>query len=118
MTTRIAAFIWTLFIIVASLLPKGAMDNAGLIQIEGLDKLVHLCFYMFFVFLWSKLLSQKVGKVRGARIAFYLSIAVGCILELLQHTLDIGRHFELFDILANTIGSILGLTAFYKIIKL
>lgn len=117
MTTRIAAFLWTIFILVASLLPKGAVNNSGLLDIPHLDKLSHVIMYALFVFLWSKLLSYKISGVKGARTAFYVSILLGLLMEALQYGMDMGRHFDILDIIANIIGSIIGLTAFYKIIK-
>ena len=118
MTTRIAAFLWTIFIFVASLLPKGAVNKSGLLDIPHLDKFSHAIMYAIFVFLWSKLLSQKVSRVKGARVAFYISILLGLLMEVLQRMMEMGRHFDILDIIANIIGSIIGLTAFYKIIKL
>ncbi len=117
MTTRIAAFVWTIFILVASLLPKEAMPRSSWTDFANFDKLSHLVSYGILVFLWSKLLSAKVGKVKGARIAFYGSITLGLLMEFLQWQMNSGRYFEILDIIANIIGSIIGLTAFYKIIK-
>jgi len=117
MITRVAAFIWTLFIIVASLLPKEAMIKPNWTDFANFDKVSHLFSYAILVFLWSKLLSLKVGKVKGARIAFYSSIILGLLMEFLQWQMNSGRYFEILDIIANIIGSIIGLTAFYKIFK-
>lgn len=117
MTTRIAAFVWTIFILVASLMPKEAMIKPDWTDFANFDKLSHLVSYGFLVFLWSKLLSDKVGKVKGARISFYSSIALGILMEILQWQMNSGRYFEVLDIIANIIGSIIGLTAFYKIFK-
>lgn len=118
MTTRIAAFVWTIFILVVSLMPKEAMPKSNWMDFANFDKLSHLVSYAIFVFLWSKLLSVKVGRVKGARIAFYVSIALGVLMEFLQWQMNSGRYFEILDIIANIIGSIIGLTAFYKINKL
>ena len=117
MTTRIAAFLWTIFILVASLLPKGVVNRSSLLDIPHLDKLSHVVMYALFVFLWSKLLSFKTSRVKSARTAFYISILLGLLMEFLQFGMDMGRHFDILDIIANIIGSIIGLTAFYKIIK-
>ncbi len=117
MATRTAAFLWTIFILVASLIPKGAVNDSGLLDIPHLDKLSHVVMYTIFVFLWSKLLSYKTSRVKGARTAFYVSIALGLLMEICQYEMDMGRHFDILDIIANIIGSIIGLTAFYKIIK-
>ena len=118
MTTRIAAFAWTIFILVASLLPKEAISITDWTDFANFDKISHLISYAIFVFLWSKLLSQKAGRVKGAQIAFYFSIVLGILMEFLQWQMNSGRYFEILDIIANIIGSIIGLTAFYKIIKL
>lgn len=117
MTTRIAAFIWTVFILVASLMPKVAVNNGGFLDIPYLDKVGHMIMYAFFVYLWSRTLSVKTSRVKAARAAFYISIILGLTMEVMQWALNSGRHFEILDIIANIIGSIIGLTAFYKIIK-
>jgi len=74
MTVRIAAFIWTMVMLVGTLMPKVALDDRGMIDIPGLDKVAHLIMYAGFVYLWSRLLSAKAGRIKGARIAFYVSI--------------------------------------------
>jgi len=118
MTTRIAAFLWTILIIVASLMPKSSMGDSGLFEIPFLDKIVHIFLYAIFVYLWSRNLFSKVDKVKAARLAFYSSIVFGVVMEVLQKSLGGGRNFDVLDIIANIIGSIIGLIAFYKIIKL
>ena len=117
MARRLVAAAWTIFIIVATLLPKEAVSQSNFFNIPHFDKVSHLAAYLLLVFLWSSTLFEKTTKIKAARIAFYSSIIMGIVLEILQWQLNVGRHFEILDIIANIIGSILGLIAFYKIYK-
>ena len=117
MTRRLVATAWTIILIVATLVPKGVVSQSNFLNIPHFDKVSHLCSYALLVFLWSITLKEKTSKIRAARIAFYGSICLGVLLEILQWQLNVGRHFEILDIIANIIGSIIGLIAFYKIFK-
>lgn len=117
MTRRFVAAIWTIVLITATLLPKGVVSKGGFFNIPHFDKISHLFSYLLLVYLWSMALSEKTDKIKAARIAFYGGILLGIILEILQWQLNVGRHFEILDIIANIIGSIIGLIAFYKLFK-
>lgn len=117
MTRRLVAAAWTIILIVATLLPKEVVTRSNFFDIPHFDKVSHLCSYALLVFLWAIALNEKTSKVKSARIAFYGAICLGVLLEILQWQLNVGRHFEILDIIANIIGSIIGLIAFYKIIK-
>jgi len=117
MTRRLVAAGWTIILIAGTLLPKGVVSQNNWLDIPHLDKLSHFAAYVLLVLLWSMALVQKTTKIKAARIAFYGSILLGVILEILQWQLNVGRHFEILDIIANIIGAIIGLIAFYKIFK-
>ena len=117
MTRRLVAAAWTIILIVATLVPKGVVSQSNFLNIPHFDKVSHLCSYALLGFLWSIALKEKTSKIKAARIAFYGSISLGVLLEILQWLLNVGRHFEILDIIANIIGSIIGLIAFYKFFK-
>ncbi len=117
MTRRIIAAGWTIILILGTLLPKGVVSQNNWLDIPHLDKLSHFFAYALLVFLWSIALVLKTTKIKAARVAFYGAIFLGVLLEILQWQLNVGRHFEILDIIANIIGSIIGLIAFYKIFK-
>ena len=117
MTRRLVAAVWTLILIAGTLLPKGVVSQNNWLDIPHLDKISHFAAYGLLVFLWSIALVEKTTKIKAARISFYSSIALGIVLEILQWLLNVGRHFEILDIIANIIGAIIGLVAFYKIFK-
>lgn len=117
MQVRIAALLWTIFILVASLLPKESVPKPSWTDFANFDKVSHLISYALLVFLWAMVFSKKVSKIKAARIAFYGGISLGILMEMAQWQMNTGRYFEVLDIIANIIGSIIGLIAFYKIIK-
>lgn len=117
MTRRIVAAGWTIILIAGTLLPKEVVSQGSWLNIPHFDKVSHLCAYALLVFLWSITLVEKTTKIKAARIAFYGSIFLGVLLEILQWQLNVGRYFEILDIIANIIGSIIGLIAFYKLFK-
>jgi VanZ family protein len=47
----------------------------------------------------------------------FFSVSFGVLMEICQLYLFNGRSFELFDIIANIIGSVVGLILFKKIIN-
>lgn len=117
MTRRLVAAGWTIFLIVGTLLPKEVISKSSMFGIPHMDKVSHLFAYAILVFLWSIALNEKTSKIKAARISFYAAIGLGVLLEILQWQLNFGRHFEILDIIANIIGSIIGLIAFYKFFK-
>lgn len=117
MNRRIIAFLWTVFILVGSLMPKAAIDNSSFFDMPYFDKVGHFVMYAVFVYLWATTFHLRVDKIKSARIAFYSSILLGIVLEYAQYFMASGRNFDIQDIIANISGSILGLIVFYKIEK-
>ena len=117
MTRRLVAVGWTIILIAGTLLPKEVVSQSNWLDIRHFDKVSHLFAFALLVYLWSTTLIEKTTKIKAARIAFYGSIFLGVLLEILQWQLNVGRYFEILDIIANIIGSIVGLIAFYKLFK-
>jgi len=98
--------IWTIIIVVLSLLPKSAVDSERIKLFEGADKIVHFFMYFILMAFWY-FASKKILKIKRRRfiiVGIVFSIFLGIILEILQNYLDIGRSFDTFDIVANTTG--------------
>ena len=79
------------------------------------DKILHLSCYFVLQLLWSYGLN-KITKW-PLLISLVITIGVGTLMEVCQYLFFEGRLFEFLDIIANIIGSIIGLIAFYKIFK-
>ncbi|MGF1556110.1 VanZ family protein [Paucihalobacter sp.] len=71
------------------------------------DKLYHASAYFVFVILSFNYL-KKIEVKKAVLIAMVFSVFYGIIIEVLQHVLNTNRTFDILDIVANTIGVILG----------
>lgn len=101
---------WCILITVASL-SSGDNFNKVQIDIPGLDKLVHLVMYsvLSFLLLWA------LSKTRNHRDKFIHILVVmsvsglyGILIEILQREMTFTRNFDVYDIIANIIGVLLG----------
>ena len=103
----VLAVLWTLLISTSCLLPASSFKPFSFDTTILIDKLVHFTLYSVFFVLWSLALGLK--KKRQLFILMAVSITFGVLIEILQATMSLGRSYELDDIIANTIGSVLGL---------
>ena len=100
---------WVLLVTVLSLFDFDPNDEG--IPIPYLDKLVHFVFYLLFVILGG--LMWQSGKPMNSTLKktiLWVVIAVlyGLLMEALQDLLPIDRSAEIFDVLANTLGAVMG----------
>ena len=98
--------IWTLIVIVLSLLPKSAINEDRIRLFEGADKIIHFLMYFILMSIWYYA-GKKISKKKRRRfiiIGVVFGIFLGIILEILQNYLDIGRSFDTFDIVADITG--------------
>jgi len=114
MWTTVAAFLWTLMVFVGSIIPANQAAKLNPLAFIGADKLAHFGAYLMMMLLWSLTLSKRGSKIGGARVSFYGTIALGILLEVCQSCFFESRSFEIVDIIANIMGSIVGLVLFYK----
>lgn len=109
------SIIWTIVIVILSVLPGGSVKPVSFLDFWNVDKLGHLGVYMIHSYLilvgfWH--IHDKSLKPNNITKAFLLSIALGVSLEVTQHFLTQDRQFDLLDMLANSIGTLLGLMVF------
>lgn len=103
---RIFATIWTIFIFSSCLLPSSIFKSFSYNSLFQLDKIIHLLLYFVFFQLWA--LNLKKEEQKNKIIILLIGIAYGVVIEYLQITMNMGRNFEIGDMIANTIGCILG----------
>ena len=104
---------YTALIASSCLMPASAFKAFTFDSIFQLDKILHLTLYYVFIVLWS--LVYKVITVRQKYVLLIVGIAYGVLIEVLQATMSLGRSYELEDIIANTIGSVLGVLSICSI---
>ncbi|PLX98922.1 MAG: hypothetical protein C0623_10640 [Desulfuromonas sp.] len=104
----VAVFLWTAGLVYLSLTPNGA----GL-AISGYDKVLHFAAYTLMSWLAAHSLRAISFSIKSsAIISIVYSIILGSLVELLQAALTETRSAELGDIIANTIGALLGCAIF------
>lgn len=112
--TALFASLWTLMILVACLIPGDEIPD---VKVPLIDKWVHFAIFGGFSFLW-----MSVCRRPTLRNAFYMALlatALGYAVELLQGSgITRGRSYDLYDLLADSIGGILGLAVFFLLKKL
>ena len=109
---RIIAIGYTIFVTVIMLVP---ISKGPTINFPYADKIVHSIIYFVFVIVWLTyfLISEKENK----RIYLIVSLVLfvyGIVIEVLQGSVVASRAHDNWDIVANTIGIILGVIVFYK----
>ena len=103
-------------IAVLTLSPARAVPEVPFWNIPYFDKIVHLGIFALLSFLMARGLAKqhkydpKTGRL--FYITFIISALYGGLIEYLQNFVP-GRSSEIQDFVANTIGTLIGLLAFY-----
>lgn len=100
------------FVTFSSLFSFSGFDTGSYIDIPHLDKAVHFIFYFVACILGVLFVRERTkGEmylVKALVIMCVVTIAFGIIIEVLQYTITVERMGDLFDGLANSIGSLCG----------
>jgi len=80
------------------------------IDIEHLDKVVHIGMYAVFSILifGYAIKERKTDRLKWMVVCFLLASGYGLLMEILQHYYFKSRSFEFYDIISNIIGSLIG----------
>lgn len=110
-STKIFPIIWTLLTIGLLCLPGKVIPGLGLFGIKHLDKLAHIVLFGGFVLLWGlyawqrkKLRFDWLFALAGITV---LSIILGISMEYVQVNFVPNRSFDVWDIWADVVGSVL-----------
>lgn len=108
----IPAILWAAFILFVSILPGSDAPQAKLLGFLPVDSVVHAAFHAGLVFLlmvgFSKQHSRPKFRFNPARHAVTLSCLYGLAIELLQEFVIVQRNFEIYDLVANFSGALIG----------
>jgi len=110
-STKIFPILWTLLTIGLLCLPGKVIPGLGLFGIKHLDKLAHIVLFGGFVLLWG-LYSWQRKKLRFDWLFLLagitvLSIILGIVMEFVQVNFVPNRSFDVWDIWADVVGSVL-----------
>lgn len=99
---RWLAIILSVILFIGCAMPGGSMPDMA----HGRDKWMHLAGFLPFGLLWS-LAGRRAVWVIAAGFIF------GMLIEIYQGIMPIGRSFDLFDVFADTVGTVMGVAAFW-----
>jgi VanZ family protein len=109
------AIAWLIFISSLFFLPGAAFPKADWLSDIQFDKWVHIGFFIVLVGLWSWAL-ETANKLQYFFLVF-AAILYGLCVELVQHYLVVNRSFDPGDLVADSIGALLGLFIWVRYIK-
>ena len=108
--------VWTLFILILTLIPGSSLPSVSFFQI---DKLVHIFFFSVLMILssysFNRLKGNRHFQLNYLLVAFLYCMCLGVLIEVLQLLVP-GRDFSLADIIANMIGAAIGYLI-YKVLQ-
>lgn len=106
---RLLAILWTLLIFILCFMPAEDVPD---VEFPLADKWVHFVLFGTFGFLW--LCSYPTKKISHLIIMLLICIITGWLVEELQGLMpSLGRNKDIWDILADSIGGVLGIALFY-----
>jgi len=101
--------VWTVIIGTLCCLPGKVLPNESGFRIPQFDKLVHICMFGGFVFLWNLYLSKRTTAMNVLLKGFFIFFVIGNIygvgMEYAQKYWIPGRDYDLADIIADMIGA-------------
>ncbi len=100
----LASVSYTIVLIVVSFINLHSVPKLGS---SFDDKVYHLLAYLLLAFFWV-IYFRLLNKNYSSLTPFISVLLFGTIIESLQHQLNPNRTFDVYDILANCIGTILG----------
>ncbi len=98
---RAAAPLWSLLIVVLCLIPG---QDVPKVDIVGVDKIAHFALFAVFAIVW-----RRRARPAGLFIILLSGLLLAVGTEILQGALSWGRQPDPFDVLANTLGLVVGL---------
>lgn len=112
LSKRTPALLWTLFILILMAIPGKMLPQEETTFIPNLDKLVHATLFGTFVFLWSIYYACRKKRNNQSDSRFVLIMIIACLYgygtELMQKYIIPNRDYDIYDILADSIGAVLG----------
>lgn len=101
-----AALFWTIAIAICCLISMSAFKDVE--DVAKNDKYVHFTFYFVFTLLWYFFfrLNSRKNSVKLRLSVFILAFAFGLFIEICQELFTKDRSADLYDVLANTSGSL------------
>lgn len=113
------ALFWSAIVIFLLSIPGSDLpEESSFLSIPHFDKWVHLGIFALFVILWCWALSLNKNRRNLARSFIWITlgaIVFGYLMELVQKYLVPNRDYDLWDVVADSAGAIIGLLFSLKV---
>jgi VanZ family protein len=106
---------WLIFISVLFFLPGSALPEENWLSKIYIDKWVHIGFFAVLIFLWRSSFNWDIYKYN--LFLLFSAVLYGCFVEVVQLYWVANRSFDVYDIISDTVGSILGLLVWLQVYK-
>lgn len=106
--------LYTSFLTIVFLLPISELPKVEFLN----DKLIHTVLYIVLSFVWLLFLFiYNNWNIVFKNVLFILLLCLiyGIIIELLQQLLITSRQADIYDVISNLLGSIIGITVFWNV---
>ena len=108
---------WAAVILLTTLLPSTSLPTSlSIWELLSFDSFAHAFMFCVLCFLMIVGLSKQYTYPRlsnyAVRASLLISTLFGILIEVTQHFLVYGRQGDIIDVLANTIGCLLGMLLF------
>lgn len=101
---------------IATLLPSSSIPQVSVWALFSFDTFVHAFMFSVLIFLMTVGLAKQYTLLKikhyPIRYALLISSTFGISIEVLQHFFVVGRQGDMYDVLANTIGCLIGIVLF------
>lgn len=109
-----SALLWTGFIAFLCLIKS---SEVPVVKIQNIDKIVHSFLHFVFTLLWFLFFKKQIISYSNSKLllfSFFLSALYGISIEVSQELFTVSRSADFFDILANSIGSLIAIAVIYN----
>jgi VanZ family protein len=104
---KTVAISWWIIMCVLFFLPGSAFPSENWLSKIYFDKLVHIGLFAVLLFLWRSAFDWELPNYNF--ILLFLALLYGLAVEFIQRYFVPNRDFDLYDVLADTIGAMIGL---------
>ncbi|MGZ8538914.1 MAG: VanZ family protein [Flavisolibacter sp.] len=113
--SRILAVSFLIIITFLFCLPGSAFPKDNWLTGIGLDKIVHVSFFATLLFLWRTAFDQVHRNITTFLLVF--AVIYGFLIEIIQSAWVPNRSFEIYDVVADAGGSVLGIVVWWWVYK-
>ena len=112
---KTVALVWLIIMSVLFFLPGSALPKEHWLDAIHFDKWVHVGLFAVLVFLWRSSFNQEFKNYNW--MLLLSALLYGLAVEFIQKYWVPNRSFDLYDVLADSIGSVVGLFVWLRYIK-